>query len=115
MSESVTPLIDSWVIVDTGSTDGTQKIIREYLKDIPGNLYERPWVNFSHNRNEALELAKGKADYILFMDADDKLSFQSPVQTPRTDRRFLCDRLSIARSSVSFAAADQRQSQLALV
>ncbi len=71
--ESVKPFIDYWVIVDTGSTDGTQKIIKEFMKDIPGELQERPWINFAHNRNEALSLAKGKSDYIFFIDADDKI------------------------------------------
>lgn len=73
--ESVKPLIDYWVIVDTGSTDGTQEIIRKYLKDIPGELHERSWRNFGENRTEAFQLAKGKGDYILFMDADDVLEF----------------------------------------
>ena len=73
--DSVMPLIDYWVIVDTGSDDGTQKIIKNYLKDIPGELHERPWKNFAHNRNEALKLAQAHTDtdYILFMDADDIL------------------------------------------
>lgn len=64
--------IDYWVVVDTGSTDGTQEIIRQFMTkhNIPGELVERPWVNFSHNRSEALELAEGKADYILLCDAD---------------------------------------------
>lgn len=74
--DSVIPLIDSWVIVDTGSSDGTQKIIKEHLKNIPGKLYERPWVNFETNRNEALKYVKeylNDEGYILFMDADDVL------------------------------------------
>ncbi|HKS24767.1 MAG TPA: glycosyltransferase, partial [Thermoanaerobaculia bacterium] len=69
--DSVRPLIDSWLIVDTGSSDGTQDVIRELLKDLPGELVERPWVDFAHNRSEALELARGRADYIVFIDADE--------------------------------------------
>lgn len=83
---SVKPLIDYWVIVDTGSTDGTQKIIKDFMKDIPGELRERPWVNFAHNRNEALDYAKGKADYLLFMDADDTLETPQKYSWPILDR-----------------------------
>jgi glycosyltransferase involved in cell wall biosynthesis len=72
---SVKDHIDYWVICDTGSTDGTQEIIREFLKDIPGELHECPWKNFEHNRNEALNYAKGKADYLLMIDADEELAF----------------------------------------
>jgi len=86
--ESVLPIIDTWVIVDTGSTDGTQKIIKDYLKNIPGELYERPWVNFEHNRQEALLLAKPKADYILFMDADDMLTYSDDFQMPELTQGF---------------------------
>lgn len=73
--DSVHKHIDSWVISDTGSSDGTQRLIRDYFreKNIPGELHERPWKNFGHNRNEALGLARGKADYIWVMDADDVL------------------------------------------
>jgi len=71
---SVREIIDSWCIVDTGSTDGTQDIIKNFLHDIPGELIERPWVNFGFNRNEALELAKGRADWLLLIDADMVLS-----------------------------------------
>ncbi len=80
--ESVKPIIDYWVIVDTGSTDGTQDVIKEYMKDIPGELHERPWKNFEHNRNEALELARDKADYCLIMDADDLLTYEPGFALP---------------------------------
>lgn len=71
---SVRPYITHWAISDTGSTDGTQTIIREEMAGIPGELIERPWVDFSTNRNEALELARKQgADYLLIIDADEQL------------------------------------------
>ncbi len=74
---SVKPWINSWVIVDTGSTDGTQQIIQQFMHDVPGQLLERPWKNFGYNRTEALQLALSAdlplADYLLFIDADETL------------------------------------------
>ena len=70
---SVKRFIDHWVIVDTGSTDGTQNLIRQCLRDVPGELIERPWVDFAHNRSEALEFARGKSDYVFVIDADEVL------------------------------------------
>jgi len=68
--DSVLPWIDRWAIVDTGSTDGTQDIIRAHMARVPGTLHERPWRDFGANRSEAIALARGHADYILVMDAD---------------------------------------------
>jgi len=67
---SAKPLISHWTIVDTGSTDDTKKIIRRTLKGIPGKLHEREFVDFGHNRTEALELAKGTGEWLLELDAD---------------------------------------------
>ena len=73
--ESVAPYIDYWIIADNGSTDGTQQLIKDFFeeKGIPGELHEVEWVNFGHNRTEALKLCDGKADYIFMIDADDIL------------------------------------------
>lgn len=84
--QSVKHIIDYWVIVDTGSSDGTQQIIKDFLCDIPGELHEKPWKNFEHNRNEALNFAKNKADYLLFIDADEVLEFASDFQLPHLDK-----------------------------
>jgi glycosyltransferase involved in cell wall biosynthesis len=62
--------IDRWVICDTGSTDGTQELIRRELAGIPGELHERPWVDFGHNRSELMRLARGRGEYLLLLDAD---------------------------------------------
>ena len=79
---SVLPFIDRWVIVDTGSTDGTQDRVRERLRGIPGQLHERPWQDFGHNRTEALELARGVADYLFFIDADETLRLPDGFERP---------------------------------
>ena len=68
--------------MDTGSADGTQEIIRECLKDLPGELHERPWRDFAHNRSEALELARPRGDYSLIIDADDALEIPEGFQFP---------------------------------
>jgi glycosyltransferase involved in cell wall biosynthesis len=70
---SVLPFIDRWVIVDTGSTDGTQAIVRSHLQSRPAELHERQWDDFAHNHNEALALARPTAAYIFFIDADETL------------------------------------------
>jgi len=80
---SLRPFIDHWVIVDTGSTDGTQEIIRKAMHDIPGELHERPWVDFAHNRSEALAIARPKADYSFVFDADDVLELPDGYELPR--------------------------------
>jgi glycosyltransferase involved in cell wall biosynthesis len=71
--DSALPFIDSWVIVDTGSIDETPQIIRDTLRGIPGELHERQWTNFGHNRNQALDLARGHGHYLLLIDADEVL------------------------------------------
>ena len=76
---SVLPIIDRWVVVDTGSTDGTQQKIKDFFdrNGIPGELFERPWKDFGHNRSEALELAqKTDTDYAFMIDADEILVFE---------------------------------------
>lgn len=75
--ESVVPAIQTWCIVDTGSTDNTEAIVKTFweTKGVPGTFHNRPWVNFGHNRTEALQLARehSKAAWLLMMDADDIL------------------------------------------
>ncbi len=83
--DSVRPLIDHWVIVDTGSTDGTQDIVRAHFDDLPGTLYERPWRDFASNRTESLALARPHGDYSLIIDADDALEIPADFRLPDLD------------------------------
>ncbi|SEA68127.1 glycosyltransferase [Nitrosospira multiformis] len=67
---SVRSLIDAYCIVDTGSRDGTPALVGELLADIPGRVHEVAWVDFAHNRTEALVFARAWGDYSLMIDAD---------------------------------------------
>lgn len=77
--ESVRRLIDYALIVDTGSTDGTQKVIEQYLagEGLVGAVIDEPWRDFAYNRSFALqELRKiSWIDYALIIDADDRFEF----------------------------------------
>jgi FkbM family methyltransferase len=79
---SIRPFIDCWSIVDTGSTDGTQRLISKSLAELPGELHERPWRDFGHNRTEALELARAWADYSLVIDADETFDVADAFEFP---------------------------------
>ena len=69
---SVLPIIDTYVICDTGSTDDTVSIIKDFFdsRGIQGEVITEPFKNFGYNRTFALKAAKGKATYALLLDAD---------------------------------------------
>lgn len=70
--DSVLPLFDEVVILDTGSTDGTMNIIKEYQsKKI--KIFQTTWSDdFSQARNIAI--SKCTSQYIFFVDADEYIS-----------------------------------------
>lgn len=58
--------VDEIIVVDTGSTDGTKKIAKEFTDKV----YDFRWIDdFSAARNYSFSLATG--DYLLWLDADD--------------------------------------------
>ena len=77
--ESVINIIDCFVICDTGSTDNTVQLIKDFFSNhnVSGILKFTKFVNFEETRNEALELCSDFGDYILLMDADMVLKINS--------------------------------------
>lgn len=97
---TVLPIIDTYCICDTGSTDMTKEIIKEFfdMRCIEGKIIEEPFKNFGHNRTVALNAAKEMADYLLFLDADMKL-----VIDPKFDKSNLtADVYTFAQGSNTF-------------
>ena len=70
--ESVKDVVDRIVIVDTGSTDKTVSIAEEFGSIVFNFEWEN---NFSSARNYAL--SKSTGDWILYLDADERLSKDS--------------------------------------
>ena len=71
--------IDYWVICDTGSTDNTRELIKDFFQQehpIPGELFCDEWVDFGYNRTEALKKAFGKTDFVFIFDADDEICLE---------------------------------------
>jgi glycosyltransferase involved in cell wall biosynthesis/tetratricopeptide (TPR) repeat protein len=67
--ESIRPYVDEMVVVDTGSSDRTREIAREW----GARVFEFPWCDdFAAARNASLDQARG--DWIFWMDADDVIS-----------------------------------------
>ena len=81
--KSMAKHIDRYDITDTGSTDGTQDLIKKTMEelDIPGEVHQSDWKGFGdHNgktgsRTESLRNAqKSGADYAWVIDADDYMT-----------------------------------------
>lgn len=79
--DAALPLVDGYVICDTGSTDGTEQIVADdgARRGLPGRVESHPWVNFGVTRTGAARAARQfaaeqgwlpEATYLLFLDAD---------------------------------------------
>jgi tetratricopeptide (TPR) repeat protein len=68
--------ISIFIISDTGSSDNTISIMKEYFDQhkLKYEIHSDKWINFEHNRNLALDHCSGKSDYIMFFDADDRIT-----------------------------------------
>ena len=86
--KSVVGVIDRYDITDTGSTDGTQKIITDFFEEqgIPGQVHQSDWKGFGKSRSESIENAeRGETDYALIIDADDYLTGDLPIPDLSSD------------------------------
>jgi hypothetical protein len=81
--DSVRPFVDYVLVEDTGSSDGTQDLVRAWLAahSMPGEVIEEPWRDFAYNRSHVMARLReqGDIDYALVMDADDRLVMEQGV------------------------------------
>lgn len=66
--QSVRGIVDEIIITDTGSTDATLAIAKEF----GAKIYHKEWThNFAEARNHSLQYCTG--EWILYLDADERL------------------------------------------
>lgn len=75
MINTLVDKIDYYIIVDTGSTDDSIELVRNFFKkhNVPGEIHEKPFVDFGTNRTHALRLCQKHTwiDFVFVMDIDD--------------------------------------------
>lgn len=91
MVRSLKKHINSFIILDTGSKDGTPQQLLMYLQDLPGTIYGMPFVDFGTDRTALVHLAHQHyvnratdnnefsfvSQWMLLVDADYVLSVDS--------------------------------------
>lgn len=99
MLDSVVGVVDEIVITDTGSTDNTLEVVREFQLEHPGlvKVVEFAWCNdFSAARNFSLEQASGDWVIVLdadeFLDSEEKRGLRSFLETVSADGIFVTQR-----------------------
>lgn len=66
--ESTRQLASEWIVYDTGSTDGTVEMVRNW----GATLVHGEWLGYGSSKRKAIELARH--DWILNLDSDEVLS-----------------------------------------
>ena len=107
MLESVAPHIDYYVIQCNGKEDNTQEIIDNFFKErnIPGYTYQTDWNFPGYNRDHTLQeclKAEHQCDWILRMDADEKLAVDDDFDWT------ILDDTSIESYNITAEAGDTR-------
>lgn len=71
--ESIRPAVDCVDLLDTGSTDETQRIARETCERlrVPLHLHEEPFIDYATSRNRALMLAARHAVFGIQVSGDE--------------------------------------------
>jgi glycosyltransferase involved in cell wall biosynthesis len=84
MLNSIKPVVDIICLVDTGSTDNTIEVVKNWGQEngIETHVFERPFDNFENSRNYSIQMARevtqgrGNDFWGFWLDADEVLEIQ---------------------------------------
>ena len=95
MLDSIKPIIDGIVVIDTGSTDDSINIVKKWGQDngIETHVFERPFDNFENSRNFSFEKARemflnrdNNTYYNFWLDFDETLEILPNFNKQRIDK-----------------------------
>lgn len=96
MLDSIKPIIDGIVVVDTGSTDDSINIVKNWGNDngIETYVFERPFDNFENSRNESFTKAReiflskkdGNIYYNFWLDFDEQIEIDPKFDKNKLDK-----------------------------
>lgn len=78
--DSVVGWADQVFVVDSFSTDGTLEIAKSY--NVP--VYQNPWTDWATQRNWALDNLPIRNEWVLFLDADERISSELAEEIKET-------------------------------
>jgi glycosyltransferase involved in cell wall biosynthesis len=81
MLNSIRPIVDIICLVDTGSTDNTIEVVKNWGEQnkIETHVFERPFDNFENSRNYSIQMARevtqgrGNDFWGFWLDADEMI------------------------------------------
>ncbi|MBV8662591.1 MAG: glycosyltransferase family 2 protein, partial [Hyphomicrobiales bacterium] len=111
--DSIRPLVDFVLVEDTGSSDGTQEIIRKWLAKhgVKGVVIDEPWRSFEFNRSHSLAALRKipDVDYAFIIDADDSIEIDPKLDLKAMKRSLDHDIYSV---SIALGGVAYRRNQL---
>ena len=94
MLNSIKPIVDIVCLVDTGSTDNTIEVVKNWGQEnnVETHVFERPFDNFENSRNYSIQMARevtkdrGNDYWGFWLDADEILEIQPHFNKNKIDR-----------------------------
>lgn len=94
MLNSIKPIVDIVCLVDTGSTDNTIEVVKNWGQEngVETHVFERAFDNFENSRNYSIQMAReitngrGNDYWGFWLDADETLEIQPSFDKNKIDR-----------------------------
>jgi glycosyltransferase involved in cell wall biosynthesis len=96
MLNSIKPIVDGIVVIDTGSTDDSINIVKKWGEDngVETYVFERPFDNFENSRNESFKKAReiflskndGNIYYNFWLDFDEVIELDTTFNKQKIDK-----------------------------